>query len=255
MNEQLESKRQLDAAQKFFEAKIAKEKRTLKIRIIFGSVVTLLVLAYLIWISSTLTKLATPQKMREIIVTTVKAQAQPIVNSAKKELLTNKSSIIKFLTDEGLTNLAEVLFKEGEVSFKKLITGIANETVGELNGHFVAVLTDKSSTLRSVLENPKRPHLEADLIKAFDDDLQKAMGEVNLDQEFREPLSRKHKESIRHLNEINQKLQKLASGDNLNRQETLTIRFIKLWSGYVNDMGSEENTPKPTKQAGPPAAQ
>jgi hypothetical protein len=246
---------EIRVAEKFFADKIAKEKKTLKVRLIVGTLVTIIVFGYLFWLNRFVTDVGTPEGIRKIVVTTMRAQAKPLVDMAKKEILGHKTDLIQFLTKEGLDNLVKILIKEGESSFQGLIARITNETVDELNLHFVTVLKNDSSGLRAVLADPDVTEIERKIVDAFDNDLQKSMGDMNFDEDFKEPLSKKYAESIKYLNDINDKLKELAESKTLSRRETLIVRFIKSWTSYVNQAGdSEPPKPKPQRPGAPAPA-
>jgi len=74
-------------------------------------------------------------------------------------------------------------------------------------------------------------------VAAFEADIKASFNQTEFDKDFREPLSKKHRESIQHLNDINRKLQGLADTESPTRRDALTIRFLRLWVSYVGDMG------------------
>lgn len=240
-----ETKTTAEAAQELKEAKnfllkqLSREKRLMKIRLVVGIVISVVVFGYMFWLSRTVTRMGTPEFVREAFVTTIKSNAPDIVNAAKRQILSNKKEIIDFLTKEGVDNFIKIAMKEGEAALQKVIARITNDTVEELNKHFTHTLRAQDSRVRELLANPDKLHLEEDLIKALDDELQKSMGELNLDEDFREPLSAKHRQAIAQLNMINRRLKELAEHQR-TRKDVLAVRFIKLWASYVQQAGEEE---------------
>jgi hypothetical protein len=234
---------ELRLARAFLEQKLAKEKRALKIRLVAGIVVSVIVFGYMFWLSSALTRMGTPEFVREAFVTTIRSNAPEMVAMAKRQLLGNRKELVDFLTKEGVDNLVAVLMDEGRRSLERLISRITNESIGELNERFVGVVGKEGSRLRTLLADPEKLHLEEELVRAFDDDLQESMGQLQLDEDFDEPLSKKLQESIQQLNLINDRLQAMAASKTLTRREVLMVRFIKSWSGYVNQMGDESPEP------------
>ncbi len=230
-------------ARAFLEDKLAKEKRGLKVRLVAGIVVSVIVFGYMLWLSSALTKMGTPEFVREAFVTTIRSNAPEMVAMAKRQILGNRKELIDFLTKEGVDKLVVVLMDEGRRSLERLISRITNETIGELNGRFVAVLGKEGSRLKTLLADPDKLHLEEELVRAFDDDLQESMGDLQLDEDFKEPLSKKLQESLQQLNLINDRLQAMAASNTLSRREVLMVRFIKSWSGYVKQVGDEPPEP------------
>lgn len=239
--DKLNQPEQLALAKEFLNKRIKAEKRSAILMGVAGALLLALVAGYMTWISGLLTSNLTPEKLQETIVMTIKHETPAVVDQAKKEVLARKDEIMKLLTDR-INELIDTLVVEGERSFKDLVAQISMETVSELNKHFVAVLSDNESRLRTALANPNSAHLEEDLVAAFDGDIKKSFNQTNLDEDFKESLSKKHSEAIKKLNEINQKLEALAGNTSPTRRDALTIRFLKLWVGYVNDMGgtSEE---------------
>lgn len=230
---------ELKAAKDFLAKQLDKEKRSMKIRLVAGIVVSLIVFGYMFWLSSVLTTIGTPEYVRDAFITTIRSNAPEMVSMAKRQLLGNKRDLVDFLTKEGADKLVAVLFAEGSNSLEKLISRITNETINELNGHFVKTLGKNDSRLRKLLADPGKLHLEEEIVKAFDDDLQESMGDMNLDDDFNEPLSKKYSESLAQLNMINGNLKRLANSQSLSRREVLMVRFIKSWTSYVQQSGSE----------------
>ena len=231
---------ELKIAKDFLRLQLAKEKKSMKIRLIVGVVISLIVFGYMFWLSSTLATIGTPSFVREAFVTTIRSNAPEMVAMAKKQILSQKGDLVDFLTKEGAEKLVQVLIAEGEQSMDNLIGRITNETVIELNSHFVSVLLNDSSRLRKILADPDRLHLEEEIVKAFDDDLQESLGQKTFDDDFHEPLSKKYQESLAHLNMINARLQAMANSQTLSRREVLMVRFIKSWTSYVQQAGDEE---------------
>jgi hypothetical protein len=235
---------ELKVAKDFLRIQLAKEKKSMKIRLIAGVIVSLIVFGYMFWLSSTLATMGTPAFIREAFVTTIRSNAPEMVASAKKQILSQKRDLVDFLTKEGAEKLVQVLIAEGEVSLDKLIGRITNESVAELNVQFVGVLQNEDSRLRKLLANPDALHLEEEIVKAFDDDLQEAMGQKTFDDDFDEPLSKKFDESLAQLNIINARLQAMANSQTLSRREVLMVRFIKSWTAYVQQAGDEDPNPE-----------
>ena len=231
---------ELKVAKEFLRIQLGKEKKSMKLRLIVGVVVSLIVFGYMFWLSSTLATMGTPAFVREAFVTTIRSNAPEMVATAKKQILAQKGDLVDFLTKEGAEKLVQVLVSEGEKSLDKLIGRITNETVIELNSHFVSVLRNKDSRLRGLLADPDKLHLEEEIVKAFDDDLQESVGQKTFDDDFDEPLSKKYQESLQHLTLINNRLQAMASSQTLSRREILMVRFIKSWTSYVQQAGDEE---------------
>ncbi|MBM4354364.1 MAG: hypothetical protein FJ109_11310 [Deltaproteobacteria bacterium] len=244
---------ELRLARSFLEQKLHKEKRSMKIRLVAGIVISVIVFGYMFWLSSALTKMGTPEFVREAFVTTIRSNAPEMVAMAKRQLLGNRKELVDFLTNEGVDKLVVVLMDEGRRSLERLISRITNETIGELNGKFVGVLSKDGSRLRTLLADPDKLHLEEELVRAFDDDLQESMGDLQLDEDFDEPLSKKLQESLEQLNIINDRLQAMAASKTLSRREILMVRFIKSWSGYVREAGDESPEPNARCNDGSPA--
>jgi len=236
------SAQELQVAKEFLKKQLDKEKKSMKIRLVAGIVISLIVFGYMFWLSSTLSSMGTPEFVREAFVTVIRSNAPEVVSMAKKQVLGNKKDLIDFLTREGVDNLVQVLIKEGEGALGKMVAKITNETVIELNTHFVTVLKKDDSRLRALLSDPDKLHLEEEIVKAFDDDLQESMGQKTFDDDFKEPLSTKYAESLKHLNMINDRLKAMAASKSLSRKEILMVRFIKSWTSYVNQAGDEEPT-------------
>ena len=230
---------ELKIAKEFLKLQIEKEKKSMKIRLIAGAVVSLIVFGYMFWLSSQLATIGTPEFVREAFVTTIRSNAPEMVAMAKKQILSSKRDLIDFLTKEGASKLVQVLIQEGEKSFDGLLARITNETIVELNSHFVAVLEKDDSRLRTLLADPNKMHLEEEIVKAFDDDLQESMGQRTFDDDFKEPLSVKYAESLKHLNMINDRLKAMADSGTLSRRELLMVRFIKSWNSYVSQSGGD----------------
>ncbi len=117
---------------------------------------------------------------------------------------------------------------------------VTNESITELNAHFVKVLRNDQSRLHQLLVDPDKIHLEEEIVKAFDDDLQESMGQKTFDQDFNEPLSVKYAEALSQLNMINDRLAAMASSKTLSRREVLMVRFIKSWNSYVTQAGDAD---------------
>ena len=235
-----EMQQELDAALEFLQSQLNKEKKSMKIRLIVGVVVCVIVFGYMFWLTRTLAEMGSPEYIRETIVTVIKQQSPEMVKLAKRQILSSKQDIVDFLTKEGVDNLVAIMVGEGQEALEKLISRISNETINELNERFIAVLKKDDSRLRALLLDPGKSQLEADIVKAFDDDLQEAMGDLMFDESFKEPLSTKHKEAVKHLREINAQLDELASKQSLSRRETLMVRFIKSWAGYMQQAGDDD---------------
>ncbi len=235
---------ELKVAKEFLRLQLDKEKKSMKIRLIVGVVISLIVFGYMFWLSSTLATMGTPAFVREAFVTTIRSNAPEMVAAAKKQILSQKRDLVDFLTKEGAEKLVQVLIAEGEKSLDNLIGRITNESVTELNSHFVGVLKNENSRLRQLLADPDKLHLEEEIVKAFDDDLQESMGQKTFDDDFDEPLSKKFEESLAQLNLINKRLQAMASSKTLSRREVLMVRFIKSWTSYVQQAGDEEPNPE-----------
>jgi flagellar basal body-associated protein FliL len=233
---------ELKTAKEFLRAQLEKEKRSMKIRLIVGVLVSVIVFGYMFWLSSTLSSLGTPEIIREAFVTTIRSNAPEMVASAKKQILSHKRDLVDFLTKEGAEKLVQVLISEGEKSLDGLVAKITNETMAELNKHFVEVLSKEDSRLRQLLANPDKLHLEEEIVKAFDDDLQASVGQKTFDDDFKEPLSVKYQESLQHLNMINDRLAAMAKSGTLSRREVLMVRFIKSWTAYVQQAGDDVPT-------------
>ncbi len=227
---------QLDVARTFLNQRIQKEKRSLIIRGAVGTLITIIVIVYMGWISSVLNELGTPEQIGQTVVTSIKAEAPALVTEIRRELLANKDQFLTMLTDR-INELVDTLVLEGEKAFRDLISQIASESIEELNRHYVKVLNDDHSKLRELLKNPDDVNLEEKLVAAFEADIKASFNQTEFDRDFREPLSKKHRESIQHLNDINRKLQRLADTESPTRRDALTIRFLKLWVSYVGDMG------------------
>lgn len=232
-----EMQQELDAALEFLQSQLNKEKKSMKIRLIVGVIVCAIIFGYMFWLTRTLAKMGSPEYIRETIVTVVKQQSPEMVKLAKRQILASKKDIVDFLTKEGVDNLVGIMVGEGQEALEKLISRISNETINELNEQFVTVLKKDDSRLRVLMADPGKS--QADIVKAFDDDLQDAMGDMQLDESFKEPLSTKHREAIKHLREINEQLDELASKQSLSRRETLMVRFIKSWAGYMQQAGDD----------------
>lgn len=227
-------------AREFLTTQINKEKRSMKIRLVVGVVLSIVVFGYMFWLSNMLAKMGSPEYIRETIVTVIKDKSPEMVSAAKRQILASKKDIVDFLTKEGVDNIVHLLMSEGEKSLQKMIARITNETIGELNEQFTVVIKKDDSRLHVLLADLDQPNIEGKIVKAFDDDLQEQMGQLNLDEDFREPLGQKHKEALGHLRKIHQGLEELAKKDSLSRKETLMLRFIKSWAGYVQQVGDEE---------------
>ena len=240
MENELKLQEELKTAKAFLDDKIRKETKALRTRIIVGCVVTLIVFGYMFWFYKIFTGLGSPEGMRTVIVTTVRAEAPELLDAARKEILAQKSTIIDFVTKEGLENLVKVLMSEGEKKLHEMITKISGETIVALNDRFVGVLKNDGSRLMKLLAQPEQGAIEEEIVKAFDDDLQEAMGQMNFNEDFNEPLGKMNAEALAQLNDINTKLQTLATKESLNSHEAMTLRFIKLWAGYVNQMGDAD---------------
>lgn len=237
------SSEELGLARAFLKQKLSKEKRSMKVRLVAGIIISVIVFGYMFWLSSALTKLGTPEFVREAFITTIRSNAPEMVAMAKRQLLGNRKELVDFLTNEGVSKLVVVLMDEGRRSLERLISRITNETMGELNERFVGVVGKDGTRLRTLLANPDKLHLEEELVRAFDDDLQESMGDLQLDEDFKEPLSKKLQESLEQLNLINDRLQAMAASNTLSRREVLIVRFIKSWSGYVRQAGDEPPDP------------
>jgi hypothetical protein len=235
---------ELKVAKDFLLSQLEKEKKSMKIRLIVGVVVSLIVFGYMFWLSSTLATMGTPAYVREAFVNTIRSSAPEMVATAKKQILSQKGDLVDFLTKQGAEKLVQVLIGEGEKSLDKLIGRITNESVVELNEHFVKVLRNEDSRLRQLLSNPDALHLEDKIVQAFDDDLQESMGQETFDDDFDEPLSKKFDESLAQLNMINSRLMAMASSQTLSRREVLMVRFIKSWTSYVQQAGDEDSNPE-----------
>jgi hypothetical protein len=231
---------ELKIAKEFLKVQIEKEKKSMKVRLIAGVVVSLIVFGYMFWLSSQLATIGTPEFVREAFVTTIRSNAPEMVAMARKQILSSKKDLIDFLTQEGASKLVQVLIQEGEKSFEGLLARITNETIGELNQHFIAVLEKDDSRLRLLLADPDKMHLEEEIVKAFDDDLQESMGQRTFDEDFNEPLSVKYEESLKHLNLLNARLKAMADSGTLSRRELLMVRFIKSWNSYVSQAGDDD---------------
>jgi len=231
---------ELAVAKEFLLKQLEKEKKSMKIRLVAGIVISVIVFGYMFWLSSTLTAMGTPEFVREAFVTTIRSNAPEMVAMAKRQVLGKKKDLVDFLTKEGADKLIVVLIGEGKQSLEKLISRITNETIAELNKHFVTTLKKDDSRLRKLLVNPDELHLEEKIVKAFDDDLQESMGDMKLDEDFDEPMSKKFEESLKQLNMINDSLQKMASSKSLSRREVLMVRFIKSWTSYVQQAGTDD---------------
>jgi hypothetical protein len=243
MTEDLKMKQveqEVAVAREFLTGQIKKEKRSMKIRLVVGVLLSVIVFGYMFWLSNMLAKMGSPEYIRDTIVTVIKDKSPEMLAAAKREILSHKHDIIDFLTKEGVDNIVHMLMSEGQKSLEKMIARITNETIGELNQQFSAVMAKEDSRLRVLLADLEQENLEEKIVKAFDDDLQQQMGQLNLDEDFREPLGRKHKEALEHLRKIHRSLESLASKDSLSRKETLMLRFIKSWAGYVQQVGDEE---------------
>jgi hypothetical protein len=234
------TEQELQIAKEFLKNQLGKEKKSFKIRLIAGAVISVIVFGYMWWLSATLTMIGTPEYVREAFITTIRSNAPELVAMAKRQILGNKKELVDFLTKEGADKLVIVLMDEGKKELQKLISRITNETVDELNAHFVAVLKKDNSRLRAVLADPDKLHLEEEIVKAFDDDLQESMGQMKFDEDFDEPMSVKLRESLAELNKINRSLQSMADSKTLSRREVLMVRFIKSWTSYVQQAGSED---------------
>lgn len=234
-----EMQQEIDAALEFLQSQLNKERKSMKLRMIAGIVICVIIFGYMFWLTRTLATMGSPEYIRESIVTVIKQQSPEMVEMAKRQILTSKKDIVDFLTKEGVDNLVAIMVSEGQEALEKLISRISNETIGELNEQFLAVLKKDDSRLRALLADPGKSQLEADIVKAFDDDLQEAMGDLQLDESFKEPLSTKHREAVKHLRAINEQLDELASKQSLSRRETLMVRFIKSWAGYMQQVGDD----------------
>ena len=121
---------ELKVAKNFLNLQLAKEKKSMKIRLIVGVVISLIVFGYMFWLSSTLATIGTPAFVREAFVTTIRSNAPEMVDAAKKQILSQKRDLVDFLTKEGAEKLVQVLISEGEKSLDKLIGRITNESIG-----------------------------------------------------------------------------------------------------------------------------
>jgi hypothetical protein len=240
MENELKLQEELTTAKAFLDEKIRKETKSLRLRLILGVVVTIIVFGYMFWFYKIITGYGSPEGMRTVIVTTVRAEAPQLLDLARKEILSQKSTIIDFVTKEGLENLVKVLMTEGEKKLHEMIAKISDETMVALNERFVTVLKSDGSRLKKLLSQPDQGAIEEEIVKAFDDDLQEAMGQMNFNEDFNEPLGKMNAEALAQLNDINTKLLALATKEKLNSHEAMTLRFIKLWAGYVNQMGDAD---------------
>ncbi|MFH1530767.1 MAG: hypothetical protein ABIK09_08570 [Pseudomonadota bacterium] len=232
---------EITAAQTFLDDKIKKEKKSLKIRLVAGIIVTIVVFSYMFWLFQSLTSIGTPQGMRTVIVETIRNQGTQLLGMAVTEIKANKSEIINLLTEKGLDQLVEILMREGKSKLRGMITGISNDTIEELNGHFEAVLEAKQDELSLLMDDPsKGGALEELIVKAFENELRDSVGSRNFDTTFNEPIGEKLKAASEQLHMIHVKLKELADKDILSHRETLMIRFIKMWGSYVADIGSDD---------------
>ena len=234
------------AAQTFLDQKIKKEKKGLTIRLVTGIIVTIIVFGYMFWLFSTLTSIGTPHGVRTVIVETIRNQGTQLLGMATKEIKENKSRIIDMLTEQGLDKLVEILMREGKAKLRGMITNISKETILELNSHFEAVLEAEKDQLAALIDDPsKEGALEEVIVKAFEKELRDSVGSKNIDTTFNEPIGEKLTLANQQLNSINMQLKDLASKETLTHRETLMVRFIKMWGGYVSDMGDADPEPPP----------
>ncbi|MBM4371119.1 MAG: hypothetical protein FJ098_05670 [Deltaproteobacteria bacterium] len=230
---------EIATARGFLDDKIARERRSLKIRIVVGTLVSIVVFGYMFWLYRTLTSLGTPEGVRTIIVQTVRTQGSELLGMATREIKANKTQIIDLLTREGLDKLVDMLMGEAKLKLRGMIASISKESVDELNIHFVRVLRANADQLGTVLRDPTGEGAAEELIvKAFERDLRESVGATNVDETFKEPIGKKLSEARLQLNQINLKLKELADKQTLTHRETLMVRFIKLWGAYVADIGS-----------------
>ena len=239
---------EISAAKTFLDEKIQKEKKSLTVRLVVGVLVTIFVFGYMFWLFRTLTEIGTPQGVRTVIVETIRNQGSQLMVMATREIKGNKTQIIKLLTEQGLEKLVDILLSEGKKKLHGMITGISVETIHELNIHFEAVLTEKKDELAVLMADPtKEGALEEVIVKAFEKELSMSVGSMELDSTFNEPIGKKLTEAHKHLHSINVQLKALVEKDTLTHRETLMVRFIKLWSAYVDDLGQDEpEEPGPT---------
>ncbi len=245
---------EITAAQGFLDDKIKKEKKGLTIRLIVGVIVTVIVFGYMFWLFRTLTSIGTPQGMRTVIVETIRNQGSQLLGMATMEIKANKSEIINMLTERGLDKLVDILMREGKAKLRGMITGIAKDTVRDLNGHFEAVLEEEKDQLAALMADPsKEGALEEVIVKAFEKRLRDSVGSKTLDTTFNEPIGAKLTAARQQLNSIHVQLKDLAAKETLSHRETLMIRFIKMWGSYVSDMG-DADAPEEEEQDIPGAA-
>jgi len=240
---------EISAAKTFLDEKIQKEKKSLTIRLVVGVLVTIFVFGYMFWLFRTLTEIGTPQGMRTVIVETIRNQGSQLMVMATREIKGNKTKIIKLLTEEGLEKLVDILLLEGKKKLHGMIIGISEETVEELNKHFEGVLREKKDELAVLMADPtKEGALEEVMVKAFERELRESVGSMDLDDTFHEPIGEKLTAAHKHLHSINVQLTALIEKDTLTHRETIMVRFIKLWSAYVDDLGQDE--PEKTEAPG-----
>ena len=232
---------EITAANSFLDEKIRKEKKSLTIRLVAGVLVTIFVFGYMFWLFRSLTSIGTPQGIRTVIVETIRSQGSQLLGMATTELKSYKSAIINLLTEKGLDQLVEILMREGKAKLRGMITSISKETIEELNEHFEAVLEAESEELGLLLADPsKEGAIEEVIVKAFETKLRDSVGSTNIDSTFNEPIGEKLTAAHKQLHSIHVQLKNLADKQVLSHRETLMIRFIKMWSSYVSDMGSDD---------------
>jgi hypothetical protein len=221
---------------------VERARRDLRLAQIGGALLTLFVLGYLGWITSTLTRSLEPSAAAQIAQGVIAERVEMHANDLSGQLKERVPAMIAGLPDYALREMPryrEQLEEQAEGQMQKYFGQAATQLEGHMD-EFVSAHHDQIKEVLAGGQDPATVHqLGAELQKAF-------LGYVNAASINGETLGAKLDQSLATLQKVHQRMDRLAENKGLTPQEKKARRAIALLSQSIEEKHKEQPTELPT---------
>jgi len=142
--------------------------------------------------------------------------------------------------NENTRLLLRPAMRRGNLHFCDLVGRLVDESVEVVGSHFVQALRNDKSRLRAVLSNSSSPHFPEEIVKAFDDDLQDSLGDVQFDDSFREPIAPGWKGLIDRSRIVEERVRQMSTEAGGGGCRIAVARAISDWTDLLGSSVNEE---------------
>jgi len=233
-------------AERHLLREVGRARRDLRLAQIGGSLLTLSVLGYLGWITSTLNRSLEPHAAAQIAQGVIAERVEQHADELSGQLKARVPAMIAGLPDYALREMPryrEQLEDQAEGQMQRYFTQAAAQVDGQMND-FLSAHHDQIKEVLAGGQDPATVHeLGAALQKEF-------LGYVNAASINGETLGAKLDQSLATLQQVRRRMDRLAENKGLTPQEKKARRAIALLSQSVEEKRSRQPIELPTGSPG-----